>query len=62
VEELYGRIKLAARVVCRHEPLVRLEYACRARAIENAVRDVDSPLLTSVHRSATGRMEEVVAR
>ena len=62
VEKLYGRIKLAARVVCRHEPRVRLEYECRARAIENAVKDAGSPLLTSVHRSATGRTEEVVAR
>jgi UrcA family protein len=62
VETLYGRIKTAARAVCRHETLVNMEYACRARAIENAVKDVGSPLLVSVHRSATGRTEEVVAR
>lgn len=62
VEALYGRIKTAARAVCRHETLVRSEYACRKRAVENAVRDVGSPLLVSVHRSATGRTEEVVAR
>jgi UrcA family protein len=61
-ETLYGRIKLAARRVCRHETVMRVEYACRARAIENAVRDVGSPLLVSIHRSATGRAEEVVAR
>jgi UrcA family protein len=62
VETLYGRIKTAARAVCRNETLVSAEYACRARAIENAVRDVGSPLLVSVHRAATGRTEEVVAR
>jgi UrcA family protein len=62
VETLYERIRIAARAVCRHEMLVSEEYACRARAVENAVREVGSPLLVSVHRSATGRTEEVVAR
>ncbi len=61
VQTLYGRIKEAARLVCRHE-FYRLEHECRARAVENAVRDVGSPLLASLHRSATGRTEEVVAR
>lgn len=61
-ETLYGRIKEAARLVCRHETFVRVEHECRARAIENAVRDVGSPLLVSIHRSATGHTEEVVAR
>ena len=60
-ETLYGRIKEAARVVCRHES-GRPEYECRARAIDNAVRDVGSPLLASIHRSATGSTEEVVVR
>jgi UrcA family protein len=60
-ETLYARIKLAARLVCRHETW-RLEHECRARAIENAVRDVGSPLLASIHGSATGRTEEVVVR
>jgi UrcA family protein len=61
VQTLYGRIKEAARIVCRHE-LFRLEHECRARAIENAVKDVGSPLLASIHRTATGRTEEVAAR
>lgn len=61
VQTLYGRIKEATRIVCRHE-LSRLEHECRARAIENAVKDVGSPLLASMHSSATGRTEEVVAR
>lgn len=60
-ETLYGRIKEAARLVCRHES-GRPKYECRARAIDNAVRDVGSTLLTSIHRSATGSTEEVVVR
>jgi UrcA family protein len=59
---LYGRIKEAARVVCRHETSVKLELECRARAIEEAVGLVGSPLLVSIHHSATGRTQELVVR
>lgn len=60
-EMLYERIAAAARVVCREaaRPDVR---ACRARAVEDAVRAVGSPLLSSIHRSTSERIEEVVLR
>jgi UrcA family protein len=60
-QALYERIRSAARVVCRQEtyPLVD---ECRASAVENGVRAVGSPLLASIHRSATQRVEEVVVR
>jgi UrcA family protein len=61
-DTLYSRIKGAARVVCRDERSYKLESACQARAIDNAVMAVGSPLLASVHGSATGRIVEVVAR
>lgn len=61
-DTLYNRIKGAARVVCRDEKTYKLEAACQARAIDNAVMAVGSPLLASVHGSATGRIVEVVAR
>ncbi|HEY9183363.1 MAG TPA: UrcA family protein, partial [Gammaproteobacteria bacterium] len=61
-ETLYGRIKAAARLVCRDEHSYKREAACQARAIDNAVMAVGSPLLASVHGSATGRIVELVAR
>ena len=61
-DTLYNRIKGAARVVCRDERTYKLEAACQARAIDNAVMTVGSALLASVHGSATGRIVEVVAR
>jgi len=61
-DTLYNRIKGAARVVCRDERTYKLEFACQARAIDNAVIAVGSPLLASVHGSATGRIVEVVSR
>jgi UrcA family protein len=60
-QALYERIGSAARAVCRDE-FYSLVKECRKRAIEKAVRDVGSPLLVSIHRSVTGRDEEVVVR
>jgi UrcA family protein len=59
--ELYGRIVTAARVVCR-EFSYTLTVDCRARAVDEAVQGVRSPVLMSIHRSAVERVEEVVSR
>ena len=61
-ETLYGRIKAAARSVCRYEQSHTLAGRCQARAIDSAVKEVGSPLLASLHGSATGRTVELVAR
>ena len=58
---LYERIAAAARSVCRDTDS-RIEHACRARAIADAVAGVGSPLLTAAHRSTVERVEEVVRR
>jgi len=58
---LYGRIVAAARTVCR-EQFYTATVDCRARAVEEAVHAVGSPLLVSIHRSAAGGVEEVVLR
>ena len=60
-QALYERIAAAARVVCRSEPFAAVR-ACRARAVDDAVRAVDSALLSSIHGSAADRVEEVVLR
>lgn len=60
-QALYERIASAARVVCRSEPAAGVR-ACRARAVDAAVRAVDDPLLSSIHGSAADRVEEVVLR
>lgn len=60
-EALYGRIASAARYVCRAEGYT-LANDCRARAVDGAVKGVSSPLLTSIHRSMTEKVEEVVTR
>lgn len=60
-EALYGRIVSAARYVCRAEANT-LAGDCRARAVDGAVKGVSSPLLTSIHRSNTEKVEEVVTR
>jgi len=60
-QALYGRIASAARAVCRAEPY-NLVRNCRAHAVEGAVHGVGSPLLSSIHRSAVERVEEVVLR
>ena len=61
-QELYERIKWAARIVCRDSASYRSMHACRARAVETAVAGVSSPLLSSVHRSAVDGVEELVRR
>ena len=60
-QALYGRISAAARDVCRAEPY-NFVRGCRARAVDDAVTGVGSPLLMSIHRSAVERVEEVVLR
>jgi UrcA family protein len=59
---LYERISAAARIVCRGATPLAAVRACRERAIDDAVRAVDSPLLSSIHGSAVDRIEEVVRR
>ena len=60
-QALYGRIVAAARRVCRDEPYM-FARNCRAKAVDGAVTGVGSPLLSSIHRSAVERVEEVVLR
>ena len=60
-QALYERIAAAARVVCRSEPFATVRE-CRVRAVDDAVRAVDSALLSSIHGSAADRVEEVVLR
>lgn len=60
-QTLYERIAAAARVVCRDAPYATVRE-CRARAVDDAVRNVGSPLLSSIHGSAADRVEEVVLR
>ncbi|HVJ29388.1 MAG TPA: UrcA family protein [Gammaproteobacteria bacterium] len=60
-QALYGRISAAAREVCRAQAYNTVR-SCRARAVDDAVVGVASPLLTSIHRSAVERVEEVVLR
>jgi UrcA family protein len=57
-QALYDRIEAAAREVCAGTELVEV-HACRARAIEEAVKYVGSPLLSAVNRSAP---EELAVR
>jgi UrcA family protein len=57
-QALYGRIEAAAREVCRGTDLADYE-ACRARAIEDAVKNVGNPLLSAAHRSDADRFAEV---
>ena len=59
-QTLYERIVFAARIVCRDAGSEMRE--CRARAVDDAVRAVGRPLLSSVHRSSAERVEEVVLR
>jgi UrcA family protein len=58
---LYERISAAARIVCRGAPHAEVR-TCRTRAVDDAVRTVGSPLLTSMHRSTADGVEEVVLR
>jgi len=60
-QALYERIKFAASVVCRDAGYTKIR-ACQAQAVDEAVRAVGRPLLSSVHRSTVDRVEEVVLR
>jgi UrcA family protein len=59
-QTLYERITMAARIVCRDAGHEARE--CRTRAVDDAVRAVGRPLLSSVHSAAGDRVEEVVLR
>jgi len=58
---LYERISFAALIVCRDVGSTEMRE-CRARAVDDAVRGVGRPLLSSIHRSSVDRVEEVVLR
>jgi UrcA family protein len=58
---LYERIAAAARIVCRGAPYADVR-SCRTRAVDDAVRTIGSPLLSSIHRSTVDSVEEVVLR
>ena len=60
-QALYDRITGAAREVCVGVDLEAYD-ACRANAIEGAVKDVGNPLLSAAHRSAADRVEELALR
>ena len=60
-QALYDRISAAARAVCRAEPYSSVRD-CRAKAVDDAVHGVGNALLSSIHRSAIERVEEVVLR
>ena len=63
-QALYSRISAAARRLCRARDYTPQSVVrdCRARAVDDAVHGVANPLLTSIHRSAVERVEEVVLR
>jgi UrcA family protein len=60
-EALYERITAAAREVCRGAELNAIR-SCQAIAVEDAVKGVGNPLLSSVHRSTVERVENLVRR
>lgn len=56
---LYGRLKVAARIVCggdtsavREVQRIFAHRACVSDALESAVRSIDNAALTALHRSA----------
>jgi UrcA family protein len=53
-ESLYGRIRVAARIVCQErdgaEPARRQRYtACVKASVDRAVAELDAPLVTALH-------------
>jgi UrcA family protein len=60
-QTLYERITSAARDVCSEQDYMFIRK-CRARAVADAVAGVNNPLLSNVHRSRSGRVEEVARR
>lgn len=59
--KLHERITAAAAMVCRDAASTEVR-ACRARAVDEAVRAVGNPLLSSIHGSTADGVEEVVLR
>lgn len=59
---LYERISWAARAVCAESAALPEMRECRSRLIEDTVRSVGSPLLSSLHRSTAEGVAEVVRR
>ena len=62
IATLYRRIKTAADQVCESTEYTRLQtvqyvHKCTKKAIEQAVRDVNSSGLTTFHASATNQMD-----
>jgi UrcA family protein len=55
-QALYDRLDAAAREVCRGTEFADFDV-CRARAIDDAVNLVGSPLLSAANRSAHDREE-----
>ena len=65
-QELYSRLKHAAQVVCTHGMRVDLkpvtdENACYEKALGDAIRSVNLPLLTQVYL-ATHTLQQAAAR
>jgi UrcA family protein len=60
-ERLYGRIRVAASMVCRELPHSAVRN-CRARAVDDAVTSIDNALLSSIHRSTVERVEQLVRK
>ena len=57
---LYTRIQHAAHSVCEVNTVpnphaLTLEHKCMAKALDDAVRSVDNPNLTTVYRAKTGK-------
>jgi UrcA family protein len=59
MHSLYGRLKVAARLVCggdisgvREVQRIFAHQACASDALESAVRSIDNAALTALHRSA----------
>jgi UrcA family protein len=58
-QNLYGRLKVAARIVCggdvsgiREVQRVFAHRACAQEALETAVKSIDDAALTALHRSS----------
>ena len=56
-QNLYGRLKVAARIVCggdvtgiREVQRVFAPRACASEALETAIESIDNPALTALHR------------
>ncbi len=64
--ELYSRIAHAARGVCTvntvpNPQALLIEHKCAAKAVEDAVRNVDNANLTAVYRAKSGKRAMVAS-